>query len=259
MFDRTVFKTKPSKPLIQLSANKTLFALLFITGSWLICSEIWAYPRGLMMKTAPSQKALHGNKVPSDTMVQGTSKKFHLKYPASDWLMPFQRQSKDLEKAQPVLLQYLEAADDVCDSKAGILCPVLQQGKSGSSLSSMACWDQQWVHHSARSADTKSPGAALVIGHPTAMEGWRKEPRAARAPRLHWPFPQRQKGPEVQPQWDCYRRETEQLPSARAAALPEVKKESFFRFLENQKTWISASLKRNPYLHAYVQIMYLYG
>lgn len=37
------------------------------------------------------------------------------------------------------------------------------------------------------------------------------------------------------------------------------RKGSFFRFLENQKPWISASLQRTPYTYPYVQIMYLYG
>lgn len=238
-FDKTTFKTKPSKPLthtqgfIQWSANKTLFAALFITGSWLICSEIWAYPRGLMMKTAPSQKALHENKVPPDTMVRGASAKFHLKYPASDWLMPFQRQSKDLDRALPVLLQYLEAADDVCDSQVGILCPVPQQGRSGSSLSSTVCWDQLWVHPQ----PVGQPQTPLRKGCPCCAGMG----QGAKGTRAALPFP-----PEAERLWSAasvglLQKETEQMQEL-LLYLKLKRKESFFRFLENQKPWISASL-----------------
>jgi len=47
-----------------------------------------------------------------------------MKSPAFDSLLPYQRQSKDLERALPLLLAHLEAADDVTLKRASsALCP----------------------------------------------------------------------------------------------------------------------------------------
>lgn len=47
-------------------------------------------------------------------------------------------------------------------------------------------------------------------------------------------LPSEAESSEVQPRWDCYRRETEQLPNPRAAALPEVKKERKFLWVSGE-------------------------
>lgn len=143
--------------------------------------------------------ALHENKVPSDTMVRGASKRLHLKYPASDCLMPYQRQKFGKSSA---CVAVIPGSTGWCVwPQVSILCPVPQQGKRGIPCSVLGSAVSS--HHPACSAATKSPGARLVKGCPTAVQGWSKEPRAARAPGVPQPSPQRQKGSEVQPWWDC--------------------------------------------------------
>lgn len=143
--------------------------------------------------------ALHENKVPSDTMVRGASKRLHLKYPASDCLMPYQRQKFGKSSA---CVAVIPGSTGWCVwPQVSILCPVPQQGKRGISCSVLG--SAVSFHHPACSAATKSQGqgwwkAVLLL----CRDGVRSQGQPGH-PGVPQPSPQRQKGSEVQPWWDC--------------------------------------------------------
>lgn len=169
------------------------------------------------MKTAPIWKALYGNKVPSNVMVHGASKSFIWNILHSIHFCPIKSlQSKDLERALPILLPYLEPADDVTLKWASsALCPSREIVEGP--CSSTVRWHQQQVPITQPILE-----ATLTKDYQIAVQGWSKKPKGCRGTRSTLTS-QGQTGIEVQPQQNCYSRETEQLPDPRAAALPEVK------------------------------------
>lgn len=150
--------------------------VLFITDSWLAYSEIMGLPQRY---DAENCSQLKGSLWKQSSIRHNGSrslKKFHLEYPSFDSLLPYQRQSKNSERALSVLLVYLEAADDVTLKWA--LCSSREIAEVP--CSSMVCWDQQRVPITQpHSTATQIPAATRVKGHQVAVQGWSKEPKGS--------------------------------------------------------------------------------
>lgn len=136
------------------------------------------------MKTVPIWKALYGNKVPSNMMVHGASKSFIWNILHSIHFCPIKSlQSKDLERALPILLPYLEAADDVTLTWASSALFPSREIVEGPCNSTVR-WHQQQVPITQPILE-----ATLTKDYQIAVQGWSKKPKGCRGTMSTLTFP----------------------------------------------------------------------
>lgn len=114
----------------------TLLAVLFKTELWFIFSQITGLPQRyddencsqLGVSLWKESAIRHGG--------SQSLEKFPTQHPAFDLLLPYQRQSRNVERALPAVLAYLGAAADGALKQASpVLCPSV--GRAGQSRSSL--------------------------------------------------------------------------------------------------------------------------
>lgn len=167
-------------------------------------------------------------------------------------------------RKSPACIAGIPGSSRQCDPEVGILCLVPQQGNSRSSLQLHgALGSAASSHHPAHSTATQIPAATPAKDHQVAVQAWSKEPKGSRGDQEYINFSLRSRKVS---KYSLSRIATEgKLSSCQIQELLlylKLKRKikcSFFWFLENQKPWITASLKRTLYVYPYVQTMYLYG
>lgn len=162
----------------------TLLAVLFKTESRFVYYQIMGLPQRY---DDGNCSELGGSLWKESSIRHGGSqslKKFPTQHPAFDSLLPYQRQSKDVERALPAVLVYLGAADDVALKQASpALCPsVGRAGQSRSSLQPHCVPGPAASSHRPAHSTAPNTRATPAEGRQVAGQGWSKEPKGRGGP-----------------------------------------------------------------------------
>lgn len=244
-FDKIVFTTKSSKPLthtqgfIQWSADKILFAVLFRTGSWLVCSEIMGLPQRFDDENCSQSKGSPWKQSSIRHNGSRSLEKVAFEIPCI-WLtyaLPKAKQRFGKElclcccntwKKQMTCVTPKWASSTLWPSRERVEVPITQPGVQSQNPQ----WQRWWKAVPVLGRDgARSPGQS---GHQECID---LSLRGRKAPKYSLGG--------IATEGKLSSCPIQEL----LLYLRSKRKEGFFRFLENPKPWISASLKRSPYIH----------